>query len=676
MTSVSGIRSLLVANRGEIAVRVFRTCRRLGIRTVAVYSDADAGALHVREADEAVHIGPAPARQSYLDMGAVIGAALASGVDAIHPGYGFLSENAAFAQRCADAGLLFVGPSPRAIAAMGSKIEAKRLAEAAGVPTVPGYHGDDDSPERIVAEAARIGYPVLIKASAGGGGRGMRRVDTPEDMTSALEAARQEALSAFGDERVLVEKLILRPRHLEVQLAGDRHGTLLHLGERDCSVQRNNQKVLEETPAPHLDPAVREGMLQAALTLGRAIGYDSAGTVEFVMDAQDGQPYFLEMNTRLQVEHAVTEMVTGIDLVYWQLLASAGEHLPVTQEQIAFRGHAIEARVTAERADLQFQPSHGTVAAFAAPRGIRIDSGVADGSHVGLHYDSLLAKVIAHGRTREDALARLDAGLGALSILGLPTTQPFLRDAVRHPLFSEGRATTGFIGEAFPDGWQPAAGELGELRTCAAAAWLRIGEVPAAEAWLSPWAARGGQRVMSDVRPATVSLVATDEYGTVPVEIRVAQGKVDALVDGEQIALGRVGFDGAQTIHAGTEHEERLAVVLNDGRVMLSRAGLSLSAQVSPRIALSGGPEDVAEAADETTIRAPLPGLVTKVVAPVGTLVEKGAVVLQLETMKLVYSLTAGVAGTVGVIHVEPGATVAAGAVLAEIRPKASGEGG
>ncbi len=418
LTSPRPIRSVLIANRGEIALRVMRTCARLGLRTIAVYSDADAQAVHVRCADEAIRIGPAPARASYLDIDAIIAAAKQAGADAIHPGYGFLSENAAFVRRCEAAGLIFVGPSADAVERMGSKIEAKRIAEAAGVPTVPGYHGDAQDEATLARAAAKIGFPVLIKASAGGGGRGMRRVDRIGDFADALEAAKAEAEAAFGDSSVLLEKFILNPRHLEVQLAGDRTGSLVHLFERDCSVQRNNQKVLEEAPAPNLPDGVRARLYEAALKLGRAIGYDSAGTVEFIMDANSAHPYFLEMNTRLQVEHPVTELITGIDLVEWQLLAAAGEKLPLTQDQIRAHGHAIEARITAERADLGFQPVTGELVVVEPPRGLRFDSGVEAGSRISLYYDSLIAKLIAHGADRDAALSRLAAGLSDLIAAG------------------------------------------------------------------------------------------------------------------------------------------------------------------------------------------------------------------------------------------------------------------
>ena len=416
LNSPRPIRSVLIANRGEIALRVMRSCVKLGIRAIAVYSDADADALHVKLADEAVRIGPPAARASYLDINTILAAAKQCGADAIHPGYGFLSENAGFVRACEAAGLIFVGPSLVAVEQMGSKIESKRIAEAAGVPTVPGYHGDEQDDATLAKAAAKIGFPVLIKASAGGGGRGMRRVDRANDFLAELNAAKAEAKAAFGDNAVLLEKYILNPRHLEVQLVGDRTGNLVHLFERDCSVQRNNQKVLEEAPAPNLPESVRAKLYDAALKLGRAIGYDSAGTVEFIMDRDSDSPYFLEMNTRLQVEHPVTEFITGIDLVEWQLLAAAGERLPLAQAQIRAHGHAIEARIAAERADLAFQPVTGELSVVDAPRGLRFDTGVAAGSRISLYYDSLLAKAIAHGADRGAARSRLAAGLSELTL--------------------------------------------------------------------------------------------------------------------------------------------------------------------------------------------------------------------------------------------------------------------
>ena len=408
---------------------------------------------------------------------------------------------------------------------MGSKIESKRIAEAADVPTVPGYHGDAQDDATLTQAAAKIGFPVLIKASAGGGGRGMRRVDSAADFITELNAAKAEAEAAFGDSAVLLEKFILNPRHLEVQLAGDRNGNLVHLFERDCSVQRNNQKVLEEAPAPNLPASVRQKLYDAALKLGRAIGYDSAGTVEFIMDQDSDSPYFLEMNTRLQVEHPVTEFITGVDLVEWQLLAAAGEKLPLRQDQIRCHGHAIEARITAERADLGFQPVTGELSMVDAPRGLRFDTGVAAGSQVSLYYDSLLAKLIAHGPDRSAALARLDGGLSDLTLLGIATTQAFLRDAVRQPLFADGRATTRFIETSFPGGWKPNADDLLRLRAAACVVWAQLDTAKDTPIWISPWQRRIATRVTSAVRPAKVLLQIVDEYGETDAELHVSHGR-------------------------------------------------------------------------------------------------------------------------------------------------------
>jgi acetyl/propionyl-CoA carboxylase alpha subunit len=656
---------VLVANRGEIAVRVMRTCARLGIRTIAVYSDADANAPHVRAADESIRIGPAPARASYLDMDAIIAAARASEADAVHPGYGFVSENAAFVRRCEEAGLVFVGPSADAVARMGSKIESKRIAEAAGVPTVPGYHGDAQDVDSLSAAAARIGYPVLIKASAGGGGRGMRRVDRAGDLAAAIVSARAEAEAAFGDSQVLLEKFILNPRHLEVQIAGDRQGSLVHLFERDCSVQRNNQKVLEEAPAPNLSEKTRKALHDAALLLGRAINYDSAGTVEFIMEAGDDTPYFLEMNTRLQVEHPVTEFVTGIDLVEWQLLAAAGEKLPGKQSDIRIHGHAIEARITAERADRDFQPATGRLVSVVPPRGLRFDSGVETGSEIGLYYDSLLAKLIAHGATRQTALARLASGLQTLALLGVPTTQPFLLDAIRHPLFSDGKATTRFIETAFPGGWRPDAEALAMLRAAAAAYWLQKDSTAPETAWTSPWARRSAVRVMASQRPAHTTLHLSDEYGDVDVDISVGRTGITAEVEGTTVVLGSVSCDGS-TMTLSDAGKVTAYVVQRDGdQVRIASNGMAISVRIGLKIDLPRAPGSNDRGGN--IIDAPLHGVVAQIFVAVGDEVEKGSAVAQMEAMKLIHTLTAPVSGRVAAIHCNAGDTVPAGAILVEI---------
>ena len=443
------IASLLIANRGEIACRIIRTARRLGVRTVAVYSDADAKALHVREADEAVHIGPSPARESYLIGEKIIAAARETGAEAIHPGYGFLSENANFAQAVIDAGLIWVGPQPSSIRAMGLKDAAKKLMDAAGVPTTPGYLGDDQDPERLQAEADAIGYPVLIKAVAGGGGKGMRRVNSSAEFQDMLQSCKREAAASFGDDKVLIEKYILRPRHIEVQVFGDSHGNVVHLFERDCSLQRRHQKVIEEAPAPGMDEGTRAAVCGAAVKAAQAVDYVGAGTIEFIADASEGlrpdRIWFMEMNTRLQVEHPVTEEITGQDLVEWQLRVASGEPLPLRQEELAINGWAMEARLYAEDPAHEFLPSVGRLDHFELGRGVRIDTGVEEGDRISPYYDPMIAKLIATGRTRDEAIDALVETLEQVEVWPVKTNAGFLARAAADPDFRGGDVYTGFI---------------------------------------------------------------------------------------------------------------------------------------------------------------------------------------------------------------------------------------
>jgi 3-methylcrotonyl-CoA carboxylase alpha subunit len=663
------LRSVLIANRGEIALRIMRTCARLGLRTIAVYSDADAEAAHVAAADEAVRIGRAPARESYLDIDAIILAARATGADAIHPGYGFLSENADFARRCDREGLIYIGPSAEAIGRMGSKIESKRIAERVGIPVVPGYHGYAQDPESLTAAAARIGYPVLIKASAGGGGRGMRRVDRAEGFAAALAVARSEAEMAFGDGKVLLEKFIAGPRHLEVQIVGDRLGNLVHLFERDCSVQRNNQKVLEEAPAPNLPDHVRQALYTAALELCRAIGYDSAGTVEFIMEAGAEEPYFLEMNTRLQVEHPVTEMVTGIDLVEWQLLVAAGEPLPLAQRDIRVSGHAIEARITAERADRDFQPVTGRLVAVDPPRGVRFDSGVVAGSTVSVYYDSLLAKINACGGDRATSVRRLAAGLEQLTLLGIPTTQAFLRDCLLHPLFATGPVTTGFIAKAFPGGWSVDPLELRIMRAVAAAYWLSPKPSQTsddnADGWKNPWTTRGALRVTGSVRPATSDLLLVDDHGEVELQVRHGRSGFSVAIEGETVELGHLARKNGCLIIDAAHGPEVIGVHRRDDGVAIARSGLAISARIALKVDIrhDHGHFDLGGNA----LAAPLHGLISEIYVAKGDAVAAGDSILQMEAMKLIHTLKAPASGTVAAIHCSPGQTVPAGAVLVEI---------
>ncbi len=450
------VTKVLIANRGEIAVRVIRACRAEGIASVAIYSDADATALHVRLADEAWHVGPAPATESYLDVDAVLAAAEASGADAIHPGYGFLSENAAFAQRLMEAGLTWIGPPIDAIKAMGTKIDARERMINAGVPVVPGATAEPGSGDAgLVAAATEMGLPVLIKASSGGGGKGMRAVHEASELTAAIAGAKREAAAAFSDETVYVEKLLIAPRHVEVQVFADSHGNVVHVGERECSIQRRHQKVIEEAPSPVLEPALREAMGQAAVAAAKAVGYEGAGTVEFMLDSA-GEFYFLEMNTRLQVEHPVTELVWGVDLVRAQLRVARGEALPWAQADLSPRGHAIEARIYAEAPAAGFLPQVGTIARLRVDLGpgMRWDSGYAEGDEVGVNYDPMLAKLIAWGPDREVARTRLAAALRTMALHGVVTNRGFLVDVLEHPKFIEGDTHTGFIAEHYPNGWE------------------------------------------------------------------------------------------------------------------------------------------------------------------------------------------------------------------------------
>jgi acetyl-CoA carboxylase biotin carboxylase subunit len=493
------MRRVLIANRGEIAVRIVRACRALGLDSVAVASDVDLAAPHALAADRLVPIGPAPARESYLNVGALLDAARASGADAVHPGYGFLAENAAFARAVEDAGLVWIGPPPAAIATMGDKLAAREAAAKAGVPLVPGTNVAAGDPDAVAREASAIGYPLLVKAAAGGGGKGMRIVRRAEDLPAALEAAAREATGAFADGRVYLERLLERPRHVEIQVFGDRHGTLLHLGERECSVQRRHQKIVEESPCPVMTPALRAQMAEAALAAARAVDYVNAGTVEFLLDA-DGRFYFLEMNTRLQVEHPVTELVTGIDMVVAQLRVARGEPLGFTQRDVALRGHAIEVRLYAEDPAAGYLPSAGPLVAWRAPEGpgVRVDAGVTTGTVVTVDYDPMLAKLAAWGPTRTHAVARLRTALAETVALGPTTNLALLLDVLGHPAFAAGDTHTGFL-DAHLHPWHPSLPAVEDAAIAAALAATRIapaaGGASAAAALPTPWERLGAWRL-------------------------------------------------------------------------------------------------------------------------------------------------------------------------------------
>ena len=657
--------TLLIANRGEIACRIVRTCRRLGIRTIAVHSDADAGARHVREADVAVRIGPAPARESYLVADRIVQVAVDRGAQAVHPGYGFLSEKLELIDACAAAGLVFVGPHRDAVARMGSKIESKRIARAAGVACVPGYDGDDQDVDRLFAEAGRIGFPLLIKASAGGGGKGLKRVDDAATFVARLAEARGEALAAFADDRVLLERCIERPRHLEVQLLGDRHGGLVHLFERECSIQRNYQKVIEEAPAHHLSDAVRTRLFDAALQLGRTIGYDSAGTVEFVLDAERGDaPWFLEMNTRLQVEHPVSEatvQVDGgpIDLVEQQLRSASGERLPFAQVDVHRSGWAIEARVNAEVPQRDYGASFGAIVGYEEPTapGLRVDSGIDASSTITPHYDSLLAKVIAAGATRALARERLVAGLRGLRIEGVETSQAFLVDVVEHPAF-DAPLTTRFLPDVFPGGWRPAPVVVDERCAAAAAAWFF--EHAARTASDRPLDALVGFRLTAPAGRHAMStvVIAEDAHERTVVVESLGPGRVGCLLDGRAYA-----FEGDDRVVVGPER--RYHARSRGDAVDLWSEGVWKHIVATPAVRVRRVDDRAGGGGDR--IVADLPGVVARVMVAVGETVTAGMPVIVVEAMKLFHTLTAPRDGVVGTVRVAVGATVDRGAVLVEL---------
>ena len=678
MTQATPFHKILVANRGEIALRVMRTAHALGYRTVAVYSEADAGAPHVLAADEAVAIGAAPPAQSYLNIGALIAAAQASGADAVHPGYGFLAENADFAQACQDAGLVFIGPSPQAIRAMGDKAGAKRLMAAAGVPCIPGFQSEDPADqalERLTAEAARIGYPVMIKATAGGGGRGMRRVDAPEDFAAALRSAQSEAQHAFGDATVILERALESPRHIEIQVFADRHGQALHLGERDCSVQRRHQKLIEEAPSPAVDAALRASMGATAVAAVRAIGYEGAGTLEFLLDAQ-GRYYFMEMNTRLQVEHPVTEALTGLDLVAWQLRVAAGEPLPLQQHEIGFQGHAIEVRLCAEDAPRGFMPCSGTVQRWQAPPGLRVEHALCDGAAVPPHYDSMIAKLVAHGPTREDARRRLLRGLHELVALGLPTNQAFLARCLSHPVFAAGGATTDFVARHPQDLLQ--VDERAQRQALLLAAWLLRATHGADHASRTDCSAGTARAHLADDQRSAPAPTLT--HG-LPVGLRLALNGADHALRLTERAPGRFEIAVAGKLHelqavAVDAHQARCIIDGVMQRAVFHRDGAQLwlahdgqAHAVEDRTYASAARRG--ETGGDGRVRAAMNGRVVAVLVAPGQAVQAGQAVLTLEAMKMEHAHHAPVAGVVATLHAAAGEQVAAGRVVVEISPAA-----
>ena len=664
-------KKILIANRGEIACRVAATAQRMAIKTVAVYSDADAGAKHVSFCDEAVYIGGSAPKDSYLRWEAIIEAAKATGAEAIHPGYGFLSENEAFAQACADNGLVFIGPPPSAIKAMGLKAESKQLMEKAGVPLVPGYHGADQSPELLKREADRIGYPVLIKASAGGGGKGMRAVEKSEDFDAALASCKREATSSFGNDNVLVEKYAQRPRHIEIQVFGDMHGNYVYLFERDCSVQRRHQKVLEEAPAPGLSDAMRQQMGEAAVAAARAVKYVGAGTVEFIVEqlADGGMKfYFMEMNTRLQVEHPVTEAITGLDLVEWQLRVASGEKLPLAQGQLRINGHAIEARICAESPDNNFLPATGTLHVYQKPdatsfeRGaVRVDDGVRTGDTISPFYDSMVAKLIVHGSTRAEALARLDQALAQTRIVGLNTNVQFLRYVVRSPSFAQANLDTALIPRESAVLFNQEPVGLAMAAACSVAQML-LNEK--AQEGVDPFSRRDGWRSHGlNVRRFEF------EFQGKPAKAELTYLHDGALLlkVGDETSGGASGTlvfavmpQGVDVQFAG---QRMTASIYRQGDIdhIFTARGATQITTIDLMVHAGDGP------AEGGRLTAPMPGKVVSFAVTSGDKVTKGQALAVMEAMKMEHTITAPADGVVQELLYAPGDQVAEGAELLKL---------
>jgi acetyl-CoA/propionyl-CoA carboxylase, biotin carboxylase, biotin carboxyl carrier protein len=652
-----GFDTVLVANRGEIAVRVIRTLKAMGIRSVAVYSDADAAARHVAAADLAVAIGPAPARDSYLNIPAVVDAAVRTGAQAVHPGYGFLSENADFAAALASAGVTFIGPPVGAIQTMGDKIAAKGTVSAFGVPVVPGIARPGLTDDELIAAADEIGYPVLVKPSAGGGGKGMRMVEQPVDLPAALVSARRESASAFGDDTLFLERFVLRPRHIEVQVLADTYGNVVHLGERECSLQRRHQKVIEEAPSPLLDAATRARIGAAACDTARSVDYTGAGTVEFIVSAdRPDEFFFMEMNTRLQVEHPVTEMVTGWDLVEWQVRIAAGEKLTVSQADIALRGHAIEARVYAEDPARGFLPTGGDVLAVIEPHaaGVRVDSGLSAGMVVGSDYDPMLAKVVAHGADRAAALRALDRALSDTAVLGVVTNVQFARFLLADPDVIAGRLDTGLLDRRAGD--FAAARATDELFIAAAAFhWLRLFPAPGADLWEVPSGWRVGDRA-----PVSIRLRAGERTDHVHITGSLRAAKV-RIEDGESHSLQADLTGDRLTVTLGGLRSE-YAVATADAKIWLAGGGAAAVLEEVREAPVR--PED--EHTGDAELTSPMPGAVVAVSVDGGTEVEVGNVVVTVEAMKMEHALTAPVGGVVELL-VAVGDQVKVGQLLARI---------
>jgi geranyl-CoA carboxylase alpha subunit len=650
MSKLTPFRKILIANRGEIALRVMRTAKRLGFETVAVYSTADAKARHVREADQAVWIGESQPSQSYLRIDAIIDAAKASGADAIHPGYGFLAENAEFAEACRTAGLVFIGPSPEAIHAMGNKAGAKDIMQKAGVPCVPGYQGEDQSDATMLTAAKRIGFPVMIKAVAGGGGRGMRLVRNDAAFPDALRAARSEAQNAFGDPTVILERAIIRPRHIEIQVFGDRHGNAIHLGERDCSVQRRHQKLIEEAPSPAVSPELRARMGATAVAAVNAIGYEGAGTLEFLLDAA-GEYYFMEMNTRLQVEHPVTEAITGLDLVELQLRVAGGEPLPLKQEDVSFSGHAIEVRLCAEDAAHGFMPQSGRMLRWRAPSELRVEDALESGGEIPPFYDSMIAKIISHGNTRDEARRRLTTGLTQMTALGVTTNQSFLARCLDHPAFAAGQATTAFIDEH--------SSELlgvttGDLHAAVAALLVHVSAIGPVHA----------QQHLGLAHGYPIPLRFDLDGHIIEPTVRRERGDVFRIGLAESEHTLTFGSRDGNVLHFTDDGVLASATFVRNGTdLYFSFAGVtSYVRDLSHAAAMKAS-----DAGSDGKLRASMNGRVVSVLASAGDIVSAGAPIIVLEAMKMQHVHSAPVSGKLKALNAAEGDQVTTGFVIAEI---------
>ena len=666
MSKLLELGPVLIANRGEIACRVIRSAKALGYATIAVYSEADVAARHVGLADFAVCIGPAAASESYLCIESIIAAARRSGARSIHPGYGFLSENAAFASACEEAGIVFIGPSTHAIEVMGNKATSKRAMIEAGVPCIPGYQGRDQSDATLVQESKAIGFPLMVKAAAGGGGRGMRLVHAEAELVSAIQAARSEALNSFGSEELIIERAVIEPRHVEIQVFADSQGNTVHLFERDCSVQRRHQKVLEEAPSPAVCPQIRAAMGQAAISAAQSVDYVGAGTVEFLLD-KEGQFYFLEMNTRLQVEHPVTEMITGLDLVEWQLRIAAGEPLPLAQDDLAIEGHAIEARLYAEDPANGFLPAAGTALLWEVPegQGVRVDHGLLSKQEVSSFYDPMIAKVIAHGKTREEARRRLVRALVDTQILGFPTNREFLCAALSHEQFCSGDFPTAFIEKHFPEEELKAEKPGGADYALVAALLCRLRQE---EKQQSAVLHLSGIEQWSNNKSLNASLlvrIGDEEARALKVYLHNSAGRYRVDIDGEEVSIvihsmdenrARVEIDGMQeTIHFACVSSDSISIGI--GSRTLNGEDILLSS------------ERVAAAEDDGSILAPMHGNILAVHVSEGQVVEKGDFLLVLEAMKMEHKVTASISGTVTNLSAREGQQVALNKILLEIIP-------